>query len=113
MALTTSRRVIPGCNSPVNLTKTDSGISKGITPKASANATNPEPAGKNIPNGKRVWESPPVPTGSQEPTVAMIGSQDVPERTGAFFVQVFNFFGIFTVLVSGNDFSLRSIYFDL
>jgi hypothetical protein len=43
----------------------------------------------------------------------MIGSQDVPERTGAFFVQVFNFFGIFTVLVSGNDFSLRSIYFDL
>ena len=62
MALTTSLNVIPGCNSPLKRTNTDSGISKGITPKAPANATNPEPAGKDIPKGKRVWESPPVPT---------------------------------------------------
>ena len=62
MALTISRNVTPGCNSPLNRTNTDSGISKGITPSAAANATNPEPAGKEIPRGKRVWESPPVPT---------------------------------------------------
>ncbi len=42
--------------------QTDSGISSGITPVAAANATRPEPAGKEIPIGKRVWESPPVPT---------------------------------------------------
>ena len=37
-------------------------MSKGITPKAAPNATNPEPAGKLIPIGNLVWESPPVPT---------------------------------------------------
>jgi hypothetical protein len=29
---------------------------------APAKATSPEPAGKEMPMGKRVWESPPVPT---------------------------------------------------
>ena len=47
---------------PVNRTRTDSGISSGIAPIAAANATNPEPAGKEMPIGKRVCESPPVPT---------------------------------------------------
>ena len=46
----------------VKRTKTLSGISKGITPVAAANATKPEPAGNEIPIGKRVWLSPPVPT---------------------------------------------------
>ena len=31
-------------------------------PVAAANATSPEPPGKEIPSGKRVWESAPVPT---------------------------------------------------
>ena len=54
MAFTKSLKVIPGCISPLNLTKTDSGISRGMTPNAAAKATNPDPAGKLIPNGKRV-----------------------------------------------------------
>ena len=54
MAFTKSLNVIPGCISPLNLTKTDSGISKGITPKAAPKATKPDPAGKLIPSGKRV-----------------------------------------------------------
>mmetsp|Transcript_20800 Transcript_20800/g.38877 ORF Transcript_20800/g.38877 Transcript_20800/m.38877 type:complete len:246 (+) Transcript_20800:791-1528(+) len=62
MAWTRSRRVIPGCMVPVNLTRTDSGMSRGMTPVAAAKATRPDPAGKEIPMGKRVWESPPVPT---------------------------------------------------
>ena len=62
MACTRSRSVMPGCISPLNRTNTDSGISSGITPVAAANATRPEPAGNEIPNGKRVCESPPVPT---------------------------------------------------
>mmetsp|Transcript_2179 Transcript_2179/g.3049 ORF Transcript_2179/g.3049 Transcript_2179/m.3049 type:complete len:235 (-) Transcript_2179:1116-1820(-) len=62
MAWTKSRSVIPGCISPLKRTKTDSGISKGMIPVAAAKATNPDPAGKEIPIGKRVWESPPVPT---------------------------------------------------
>ena len=33
-----------------------------MTPVAAAKATSPEPAGKEIPMGKRVCESPPVPT---------------------------------------------------
>ena len=37
-------------------------MSKGITPSAAPKATNPEPAGKLIPKGNLVWESPPVPT---------------------------------------------------
>ena len=53
---------IPGRISPLKRTRTDSGISSGITPVAAAKATSPEPAGKEIPKGKRVWESPPVPT---------------------------------------------------
>ena len=47
---------------PLNLTNTDSGISNGITPVAPAKATNPEPAGNEMPIGNRVCESPPVPT---------------------------------------------------
>jgi aconitase B len=49
-----------GCT--IKLTKTDSGISRGNTPIDAPNATKPEPAGKLIPIGKRVCESPPVPT---------------------------------------------------
>ena len=54
MALTKSRRVTPGCIFPLNRTKTDSGISSGITPVAAPKATRPEPAGNEIPIGKRV-----------------------------------------------------------
>ncbi len=43
-------------------TSTDSGMSSGITPVAAAKATRPEPAGNEMPTGKRVCESPPVPT---------------------------------------------------
>ena len=45
---------MPGCISPLNLTKTDSGISNGITPKVAAKATSPDPAGKLIPIGNLV-----------------------------------------------------------
>ena len=45
----------PGCISPLKRTSTDSGMSSGITPVAAANATRPEPAGKVMPIGKRVW----------------------------------------------------------
>ena len=62
IALTRSRRVTPRCMLPLKRTRTDSGISRGITPVAAAKATRPEPAGKEIPIGKRVWLSPPVPT---------------------------------------------------
>ena len=37
-------------------------MSKGMTPVAAPKATRPEPAGKLMPMGKRVWLSPPVPT---------------------------------------------------
>ena len=62
MAFTRSLKVIPGCIFPLNLTNTDSGISRGITPNAAPKATKPEPAGKLIPKGNLVCESPPVPT---------------------------------------------------
>mmetsp|Transcript_29789 Transcript_29789/g.71970 ORF Transcript_29789/g.71970 Transcript_29789/m.71970 type:complete len:268 (+) Transcript_29789:643-1446(+) len=62
IACTRSRRVMPGCIFPVNLTRTDSGMSSGKIPVAAANATRPDPAGNETPNGNRVWESPPVPT---------------------------------------------------
>ncbi|MNU98811.1 hypothetical protein D3C71_889300 [compost metagenome] len=62
IALTRSRRVTPGCILPLKRTSTDSGMSSGITPVAAAKATRPEPAGKLMPMGKRVWLSPPVPT---------------------------------------------------
>ena len=61
MALTKSRNVIPGCILPLKRISTDSGISRGITPVAAAKATKPEPAGNEMPIGKRVWLSPPVP----------------------------------------------------
>ena len=61
IALTKSRKVIPGCIWPLKRTSTDSGISSGMTPVAAANATRPDPAGKEMPMGKRVWLSPPVP----------------------------------------------------
>mmetsp|Transcript_18752 Transcript_18752/g.50907 ORF Transcript_18752/g.50907 Transcript_18752/m.50907 type:complete len:214 (-) Transcript_18752:1204-1845(-) len=64
MACTRSRSVIPGCIVPLKRTRTDSGMSRGITPVAAAKATRPLPAGKDTPSGKRVWESPPVPTPS-------------------------------------------------
>ena len=53
---------MPGCILPLKRTSTDSGMSSGMTPVAAAKATRPEPAGKEMPMGKRVWESPPVPT---------------------------------------------------
>ncbi len=62
IAWTRSRRVMPGCSLPLKRTSTDSGMSSGITPVAAAKATRPEPAGKEMPIGKRVCESPPVPT---------------------------------------------------
>ena len=62
IAFTTSRSVMPGCSFPLNRTRTDSGMSRGMKPSAPANATSPEPAGKEMPIGKRVCESPPVPT---------------------------------------------------
>ena len=62
MALTASRRVMPGLSLPLNRTRTDSGMSRGMKPRAPAKATSPEPAGKLSPMGKRVCESPPVPT---------------------------------------------------
>ena len=37
-------------------------MSSGMTPVAAPNATRPEPAGKLMPIGNRVWLSPPVPT---------------------------------------------------
>jgi hypothetical protein len=37
-------------------------MSSGITPVAAPKATRPDPAGKLMPIGKRVWLSPPVPT---------------------------------------------------
>ena len=62
MAFTRSRSVMPGCILPLKRTSTDSGMLSGITPSAAAKATRPEPAGKLMPMGKRVCESPPVPT---------------------------------------------------
>mmetsp|Transcript_19515 Transcript_19515/g.47880 ORF Transcript_19515/g.47880 Transcript_19515/m.47880 type:complete len:267 (+) Transcript_19515:953-1753(+) len=62
IACTRSLSVMPGCILPVKRTSTLSGMSRGITPVAAAKATRPEPAGKEMPMGKRVWESPPVPT---------------------------------------------------
>ncbi|CFT97627.1 Uncharacterised protein [Bordetella pertussis] len=62
IALTRSRSVTPGCILPLKRTSTDSGMSSGITPVAAAKATRPEPAGNEMPIGKRVCESPPVPT---------------------------------------------------
>ena len=53
---------MPGCSVPLKRTSTDSGMSSGIMPVAAAKATRPEPAGKEMPSGKRVCESPPVPT---------------------------------------------------
>ncbi|MNP29010.1 hypothetical protein D3C76_1220160 [compost metagenome] len=53
---------MPGCSLPLKRTSTDSGMSSGMTPVAAAKATRPEPAGKEMPIGKRVCESPPVPT---------------------------------------------------
>ena len=52
---------MPGCILPLKRINTDSGMSSGITPVAAAKATKPEPAGKEMPIGKRVWLSPPVP----------------------------------------------------
>ena len=46
---------MPGCILPLKRTSTDSGMSSGITPVAAAKATRPEPAGKEMPIGKRVW----------------------------------------------------------
>ena len=69
----------------MNLTRTDSGISKGITPRVAAKATNPDPAGKLIPIGNLVWLSPPVPTVSginillsQECIIPSPGLSDTP-----------------------------------
>ena len=62
IACTRSRSVMPGCIWPLKRTSTDSGMSSGITPVAAPKATRPEPAGKLMPIGKRVWLSPPVPT---------------------------------------------------
>ena len=44
---------------PLKRTSTDSGMFSGMTPVAAAKATKPEPAGNEMPRGKRVCESPP------------------------------------------------------
>ena len=54
IAFTKSLRVIPGHNSPLNLTSTDSGIFNGIDPIAAAKATMPEPPGNEMPRGNLV-----------------------------------------------------------
>ena len=66
-----------------------SGMSSGMTPVAAAKATRPEPAGKEMPMGKRVWESPPVPTVSgssrrfsQEWMMPSPGRRETPPRVG-------------------------------
>jgi len=46
---------------PLKRTSTDSGMFSGMTPVAAAKATKPDPAGKEMPSGKRVCESPPEP----------------------------------------------------
>ncbi len=87
MALTRSRKVTPGCISPLKRTSTLSGMSSGMTPVAAAKATRPEPAGKEMPIGKRVWLSPPVPTVSgsrrrfsQEWITPSPGRRETPPR---------------------------------
>ena len=79
--------MIPGCIVPEKRTRTDSGMSSGMTPVAAPNATKPEPAGKEMPMGKRVCESPPVPTVSgssmrlsQEWITPSPGRSDTPPR---------------------------------
>ncbi len=88
MAFTTSRSVIPGLSLPLNRTSTLSGMSRGMKPSAPAKATRPEPAGKLMPMGKRVWLSPPVPTVSgrsrrlsQEWMTPSPGRSDTPPRS--------------------------------
>merc|ERR1719162_1485487 len=87
MECTRSRNVMPGCIVPEKRTRTDSGMSKGITPVAAAKATAPEPAGKEMPMGNRVCESPPVPTVSgnnmrfnHEWMMPSPGRKDTPPR---------------------------------
>ena len=87
MACTRSRSVMPGCIWPLKRTSTDSGMSSGITPVAAPKATRPEPAGKLMPIGKRVWLSPPVPTVSgssmrfsQEWMTPSPGRSEIPPR---------------------------------
>ena len=65
-------RLPASVSEPLKRTSTDSGMSSGITPVAAAKATRPEPAGKEMPIGKRVWLSPPV---SWLPTEVIFGSQ--------------------------------------
>ena len=62
MACTKVAQRDPGLHLPEKRTRTDSGMSSGMTPVAAPKATRPEPAGKEMPMGKRVCESPPVPT---------------------------------------------------
>eukprot|EP00971_Amphidinium_carterae_P198667 3942663-Amphidinium_carterae.1 len=47
---------------PLLVSRLQAALSNGITPVAAAKATSPDPAGNEMPNGKRVCESPPVPT---------------------------------------------------
>jgi aconitate hydratase 2/2-methylisocitrate dehydratase len=70
-------RFPPVCMVPLKRTKTDSGISRGNTPIDAPNATKPEPAGKLIPIGKRVCESPPVPTVSGSRILEIEGLGDL------------------------------------
>ena len=79
MACTRSRRVMPGCILPLKRTSTDSGISSGMTPVAAANATRPEPAGKEIPIGKRTVSGSSI-RFSQEWITPSPGRSDTPPR---------------------------------
>ena len=53
----------------------------GMTPVAAAKATKPEPAGKEMPSGKRVCESPP------EPWRTLAYPPDADEKGGCGFSQ--------------------------
>ena len=58
-------QVMPGLPSPLRTGPAPTRASSiGITPRAAAKATRPDPAGKEMPSGNRVCESLPVPTWS-------------------------------------------------
>lgn len=48
-------RLVASSMLPLEADQHGLGVSRGITPVAAAKATRPEPAGKEMPMGKRVW----------------------------------------------------------
>ena len=72
---------MPGCILPLKRTSTDSGMSSGITPVAAAKATRPEPAGKEMPIGKRVWRVAAGADGVGQQQAVQPGVDDAVART--------------------------------